>query len=123
MIRQMIKMTAAAEDRRRNAAPTRFVSTVTARTSSASEWGIGGTTTTSFASRVGTALWAGNVRRPIRAVLAAADLDPADWTPRELRHSFVSPMSDAGVPIEKIARLVRPPERRRSTASRSVPWS
>jgi integrase len=59
-----------------------------------------------FASRVGTALWAGNVRRSFRSVLAAAGLDPADWTPRELRHSFVSLMSDAGVPIEKIARLV-----------------
>src|SRR5262249_9151080 len=32
--------------------------------------------------------------------------DPADWTPRELRHSFVSLLSDAGVPVEKIARLV-----------------
>ena len=59
-----------------------------------------------FASRVGTALLAGNVRRSFRTVLAAAGLDPADWTPRELRHSFVSLMSDAGVPIEKIARLV-----------------
>ena len=35
-----------------------------------------------FASRVGTALWAGNVRRSFRSVLAAADLNPADWTPR-----------------------------------------
>ena len=59
-----------------------------------------------FASRVGTALWAGNVRRSFRSVLAAAGLDPAEWTSRELRHSFVSLMSDAGVPIEKIARLV-----------------
>ena len=59
-----------------------------------------------FASRAGTALWAGNVRRSFRAVLATAGLDSADWTPRELRHSFVSLMSDAGVPIEKIARLV-----------------
>jgi integrase len=59
-----------------------------------------------FASRVGTALWAGNVRRSFRTVLAAAGLNPAEWTPRELRHSFVSLMSDAGVPIEKIARLV-----------------
>jgi site-specific recombinase XerD len=59
-----------------------------------------------FASRVGTALWAGNVRRSFRSVLAAADLNPADSTPRELRYSFVSLMSDAGVPIEKIARLV-----------------
>jgi integrase len=59
-----------------------------------------------FASRVGTPLWAGNVRRSFRAVLAAAGLNSADWTPGELRHSFVSLMSDAGVPIEKIARLV-----------------
>ncbi|WP_435875693.1 tyrosine-type recombinase/integrase [Nonomuraea jabiensis] len=28
------------------------------------------------------------------------------WTPRELRHSFVSIMSDQGVPIETIADLV-----------------
>ena len=59
-----------------------------------------------FASRVGTALDAGNVRRAFRKVTAAADLDPAEWTPRELRHSFVSLLSDAGVPVEKIARLV-----------------
>ena len=30
----------------------------------------------------------------------------SEWTPRELRHSFVSLLSDAGVPIEKIDRLV-----------------
>ena len=30
----------------------------------------------------------------------------ADWTPRELRHSFVSLLSDSGVPIKKISRLV-----------------
>lgn len=29
-----------------------------------------------------------------------------NWTPRELRHSFVSIMSDNGVPIETIADLV-----------------
>ena len=77
-----------------------------------------------FASRVGTALWAGNVRHSFRSVLAAMDLSPADWTPRELRHSFVSLMSDAGVPIEKIARLVGHtgrPQPRRSTANRSGP--
>src|SRR5918995_2048529 len=33
-------------------------------------------------------------------------LDPADWTPRELRHSFVSLLSDAGVSFEDISRLV-----------------
>jgi integrase len=59
-----------------------------------------------FASRVGTALNASNVRRSFRKVAASAGLSVADWTPREMRHSFVSLMSDAGVPIEKIARLV-----------------
>ena len=33
-------------------------------------------------------------------------LNAAQWTPRELRHSFVSLLSDKGVPIEQIARLV-----------------
>jgi integrase len=35
-----------------------------------------------------------------------AGLDPSEWTPRELRHSFVSLLSDHGVPIEQIADLV-----------------
>ena len=34
------------------------------------------------------------------------DLDPEEWTPRDLRHSFVSVLSDAGVPLEEISRLV-----------------
>lgn len=42
----------------------------------------------------------------VRKVTGAAGLNPADWTPRELRHSFVSLLSDAGVPIEQISRLV-----------------
>jgi integrase len=29
-----------------------------------------------------------------------------EWTPRELRHSFVSLLSDAGVMVEQIAQLV-----------------
>jgi site-specific recombinase XerD len=29
-----------------------------------------------------------------------------EWTPRELRHSFVSLLSSAGIPIEDIAHLV-----------------
>ena len=37
---------------------------------------------------------------------AAAGLDPHEWTPRQLRHSFVSLLSDADVPIEHISRLV-----------------
>ena len=28
-----------------------------------------------------------------------------NWTPRELRHSFVSLMSSTGVPVEEIARI------------------
>jgi len=33
-------------------------------------------------------------------------LDPAHWTPQELRHSFVSLLSDNGIPLEEISRLV-----------------
>lgn len=58
-----------------------------------------------FASTVGTLRNANNVLRSFRAVLAKTDLTPEDWTPRELRHSFVSILSDAGVSIEDIARL------------------
>jgi len=59
-----------------------------------------------FASIMGTALDAANVRRGFRTVVHAAGLDPKEWTPRELRHSFVSLLSDKGVPIEKISTLV-----------------
>jgi integrase len=59
-----------------------------------------------FASEVGTALHAANVRRGFRRVAKAAGLTAKDWTPRELRHSFVSLLSDDGVPIEVISRLV-----------------
>jgi integrase len=59
-----------------------------------------------FASRVGTELDAANVRREFRKVIAKAGLDPKDWTPREMRHSFVSLLSDSGVPLENISRLV-----------------
>lgn len=59
-----------------------------------------------FATRHGTELDAHNVRRSFRRVAAAAGLDAAEWTPRELRHSFVSLLSDSGVPLEHISRLV-----------------
>nr|WP_318842135.1 tyrosine-type recombinase/integrase [Streptomyces marincola] len=60
-----------------------------------------------FASDTGTVLDAANVRRAFRRALAKADgIDPAEWTPRELRHSFVSLLSDHDVPVEEIARLV-----------------
>jgi integrase len=57
-----------------------------------------------FATRTGAALDAANVRREFRAVCKAANIGQ-HWTPRELRHSFVSLMSSTGVPVEEIARL------------------
>ncbi|WP_395109212.1 tyrosine-type recombinase/integrase [Actinomadura sp. SCN-SB] len=59
-----------------------------------------------FASRVGTPLDSHNVRRAFRHVIKKAGLSPEDWTPREMRHSFVSLLSDGGMPVEAIARLV-----------------
>lgn len=59
-----------------------------------------------FASETGTALDAANVRRGFRRIATVAGLDAARWTPRELRHSFVSLLSDDGVPLEQISRLV-----------------
>jgi site-specific recombinase XerD len=58
-----------------------------------------------FASQVGTPLDASHVRRAFKAITKRAGLGE-NWTPRELRHSFVSLMSDNGVPIETIADLV-----------------
>ncbi len=58
-----------------------------------------------FCTRVGTPPSAGNVRRSFRAITKAAGIGQ-DWTPRELRHSFVSIMSDNGVRLEAIADLV-----------------
>jgi integrase len=60
-----------------------------------------------FTTRLGTAMDAANVRRDFRRALASVpSLNPEEWTPRELRHSFVSLLSDAGVPIEDVSRLV-----------------
>ena len=59
-----------------------------------------------FASTVGTERNANNVLRSFRAILRKTELDPDKWTPRELRHSFVSVLSDSGVPLEDISRLV-----------------
>ena len=58
-----------------------------------------------FASAVGTALDAHNVRRSFRAITKAAGLGQ-EWTPRELRHTFVSLLSANDVNLEDIARLV-----------------
>ena len=59
-----------------------------------------------FSTQVGTQLDAANVRRAFRRIVAAAGLDFRIWTPRELRHSFVSLLSSSGVPIEHISHLV-----------------
>ncbi|MCG5464831.1 site-specific integrase [Micromonospora sp. MED01] len=58
-----------------------------------------------FASAAGTALDRHNVLRAFRPVVVKAGLDPRDWTPRELRHSFVSLLSDSGMSLEQIADL------------------
>ncbi|GAA4974965.1 hypothetical protein GCM10025792_18820 [Pseudonocardia tropica] len=47
-----------------------------------------------------------NVRRAFRRVAAGAGLNATEWTPREMRHSFVSLLSDSGMPLEHISRLV-----------------
>ncbi|MEV5553833.1 site-specific integrase [Nonomuraea wenchangensis] len=60
-----------------------------------------------FASATGKPLDAANVRRDFRnAIKDAQGVDPKEWTPRELRHSFVSLLSDSGIPLEEISRLV-----------------
>ena len=60
-----------------------------------------------FTSRYGTALNPANVRRDLRrAIKSAIAVDAQEWTPRELRHIFVSLLSDNDVPLEKISRLV-----------------
>jgi len=58
-----------------------------------------------FCSQAGTPLDAHNVRRAFRGITKAAGLGKT-WSPRELRHTFVSIMSDNDVPVEKIADLV-----------------
>ncbi|MFD9794582.1 tyrosine recombinase XerC [Streptomyces sp. NPDC059070] len=70
-----------------------------------------------FTSAVGTELDAANVRRELRKVLARAAqmpgmdiephvIEPEKWTTRETRTSFVSILSDGGIPLEEISRLV-----------------
>jgi integrase len=58
-----------------------------------------------FTTRSGEPLDAANVRRDFKAIVKKAGLKP-EWTPRELRHSFVSLLSDHGIPLERIALLV-----------------
>jgi integrase len=43
--------------------------------------------------------------RAFRKIVAAAEIPGARSTPRELRHTFVSVLSDDGMPIEQISQL------------------
>lgn len=78
-----------------------------------------------FSSAVGKPLDAANVRRAFRQALKDVDgVDAAEWTPRELRHGFVSLLSDRGVPSRRSPDSSGTPGRlspRRSTGSRSGP--
>ncbi|MFD9880078.1 tyrosine recombinase XerC [Streptomyces alboflavus] len=79
------------------------------RTSKGKEWSPKGLV---FTTRSGEPIDAANVRRDFRAIVAKAakmpgiDLKPHEWTTRETRTSFVSLLSDHGVPLETIALLV-----------------
>jgi integrase len=57
-----------------------------------------------FCTTIGTPMDAANVRREFRKITTSAGLGEG-WTPRDLRHTFVSLMSADGVPVEEIARL------------------
>jgi site-specific recombinase XerD len=58
-----------------------------------------------FTTTLGGQLDAANVRRSFRRACASAKIGE-NWSPRELRHTFVSIMSDQGVPVERIADLL-----------------
>jgi Phage integrase family len=58
-----------------------------------------------FTTATGTALGARHIREMFQDVCERAGLG-RDWAPRDLRHTFVSLLSDDGMAIEKIARLV-----------------
>jgi integrase len=58
-----------------------------------------------FTSHAGAALDAANVRKMFKRICTEAGAGD-EWTPRELRTTFVSLLSHQGVAIEEIARLV-----------------
>jgi len=58
-----------------------------------------------FTNHVGAALDAGNVRKMFKRICTETGVGD-NWTPRELRTTFVSLISHQGVSIEEIARLV-----------------
>ena len=57
-----------------------------------------------FATARGSELDPANVRRAFRKACKAAGIGE-NWTPRELRHSGISLLSLAGLPIEEVARI------------------
>jgi integrase len=58
-----------------------------------------------FTTALGTQLDAADVRRSLRTICRRAGIG-GEWTPRELRHTFVSLLSDNGMAIEEISRLM-----------------
>lgn len=64
-----------------------------------------------FTSSLGAPLDASHVRRDFRALCKKAGIEGV-WAPRELRHTFVSVMSESGVAVEEIARLAGHPSSR-----------
>lgn len=58
-----------------------------------------------FTTATGTPLDARTIRRMFQDICERAGLG-REWAPRDLRHTFVSLLSDDGMAIEKIARLV-----------------
>jgi integrase len=58
-----------------------------------------------FGTSRGGPMYATDVRMEFKRITEKAGLGQ-DWTPRELRHTFVSLLSDSGVPIEQIAAAV-----------------
>ena len=57
-----------------------------------------------FTTSIGTELDSHNIRRSMRRLTKAAGFAES-WTPRELRHTFVSIASEAGVPHRGVAAL------------------
>jgi integrase len=58
-----------------------------------------------FCTSLGGPMDATDVRMEFKRITEKAALG-RDWTPRELRHTFVWLLSDSGVPIEQIADAV-----------------
>ena len=58
-----------------------------------------------FGDGAGAPKWPQDVRHHFKTLCGRAGIGE-DWTPREQRHTFVSVLSDSGVPIEQIADAV-----------------